>query len=184
LLFGGLAYCGTTVSFYTHGWGLGPGGMMYFPHAFVVIERSTSADAPPTEESYGFTAASTTDPSVLMRPSQGTVERPNPVYRKAAVLHFTVEISDAQYDALKQTLTAWGGPGAPLYDLGSHNCVGFVGAIAEAVGLKTPAGNPGEDPVKFVEGVRKLNPDRLVALTTAEAAAQNAPDGVATPAPR
>jgi hypothetical protein len=158
--------------------------MMYFPHAFVVIDRTTGADAPPTEESYGFTAASTTDITVLMRPSRGTVEQPNPIYRKAAVLHFTVEITDAQYAALKQTLTAWGGPGAPLYDLGSHNCVGFVGAVAEAVGLKTPPGNPGEDPVKFIESMRRLNPDRLVTLTTAEAAAPNAPGGAATPAPR
>jgi hypothetical protein len=161
------------VSFYSHGWGLGPGGFMYFPHAFVVIEHSTSADAAPTEEAYGFTAASTTDPTVLMRPSQGTVERPDPVYRQKAVLHFTVAASDDQYAALKQTIAAWGGPGAPLYDLSSHNCVGFVGAIAQSVGLKTPA-TVGEDPVKFIEAMRKLNPDRLVDLAPPAAASQAA----------
>ena len=170
LLTAGAARCETTVAFYSHGWGAGPNGMVYFPHSFVVIRHSAKPDEPPQEEAYGYTAADPNDPGVFMRPSKGMVDQPNPTYRGKAVLHFAVAISDDQYAALHKVIDAWGGPGAPLYDLRRHNCVGFVAELATTLGLTIPT-TIGEDPTKFLEGVRRLNPGRLVEASAGSPAA-------------
>jgi hypothetical protein len=170
LLSAGAGRCETTVGFYSHGWGVGPNGMVYFPHAFVVIRRDGKPGDPPLEEAYGYTAADPNDIGVFTRSSKGMVDQPNPTYRGKAVLHFTVAVSDDQYAALHRVIDAWGGPGAPLYNLRSHNCVGFVADLATTLGLTIPV--VGEDPTKFLEGVRRLNPGRLV---EASAAASQAP---------
>jgi len=170
LITAGAARCETTVAFYSHGWGVGPHGMMYFPHAFVVIHRSAASGAPMQEEAWGYTAASTTDFSVFTHPAPGKVNQPDPTYRQKAVLHFTIEASDAQYAALRQVIDGWGAPDGPLYDLNSHNCVGFVAAMASALGLRIPT-TIGRDPSKFLEGVRRLNPGRFVEATADKAPA-------------
>ena len=157
----GAARCETTVAFYSHGWGVAGSGMLYFPHAFVVIRHSAAPGDPPQEEAYGFTAADPNDITVFARSARGLVNQPDPTYRKKATLHFTVTASDDQYAAMKRVVDAWGGPGAPLYDLKNHNCVGFVAELANAVGLAIPA-TIGEDPAKFLEGVRRLNGGRLI----------------------
>jgi hypothetical protein len=164
LMIGCVAQAATTVAFYSHGWGVGPHGFIYFPHAFVLIQRSGEAGAAPTEETYGFTAAGQ-DPSVLMHPTPGEVIPEQPVYRDKSTLHFTVEATEAQYLALKVRVAAWAAPGAPLYDLNGHNCITFVAELATILGLATPPPT-GRDPGKFLEGVRQLNPGRVTAAPT------------------
>jgi len=157
----GAARCETTVAFYSHGWGVAGSGMLYFPHAFVVIRRSSATADPPQEEAFGYTAADPNDITVFAHSARGMVNQPDPTYRKRATLHFTVTASEDQYAALKKVVDAWGGQGAPLYDLKTHNCVGFVAELANALGLQIPA-TIGEDPAKFLEGVRRLNAGRLI----------------------
>jgi hypothetical protein len=168
LLSAGAARCDTVVAFYSHGWGVGPNGMMYFPHAFVVITHSARPGDAPQEEAWGYTAADPNDITVFARSAKGMVDQPNPDYRKKAVMHFEVTVSDDQYAALHKVIDAWGGPGAPLYNLKTHNCVGFVAELASAVGLTIPA-TIGEDPSKFLDGVRRLNASRLVQASAAVA---------------
>lgn len=166
----GAGRCDTTVAFYSHGWGVGPNGMMYFPHAFVVIRHAAKPGDPPTQEAWGYTAADPNDITVFARSAKGMVDQPNPDYRKKAMLHFEVAASDDQYAALRRVIDGWGGPDAPLYNLKTHNCVGFVAELASALGLQIPA-TIGEDPSKFLEGVRRLNPARLVEASAAPASA-------------
>jgi hypothetical protein len=168
LLSAGAGRCDTTVGFYSHGWGVGPNGMMYFPHAFVVIRHADKPGDPPQEEAWGYTAADPNDITVFARSSKGMVDQPNPDYRKKAVLHFEVAVSDDQDAALHRVIDGWGGPAAPLYNLKSHNCVGFVAELATAAGLQIPT-TIGEDPAKFLEGVRRLNPGRLLEASAASA---------------
>lgn len=167
LVSAGAVRCDTTVAFYSHGWGVAESGMLYFPHAFVVIRRTTSPADAPQEEAFGYTAADPNDIGVFARSAKGMVNQPDPTYRKKATLHFIVTASDDQYAALRKVVDAWGGVGAPLYNLKTHNCVGFVAELAGALGLAIPE-TIGEDPAKFLEGVRRLNPGRLA---EAEAAA-------------
>jgi hypothetical protein len=162
LALAGAAQAGITVAFYSHGWGVGPHGFVYFPHAFVVIERTGADGAAPTDESYGYTAVGQ-DPSVLMHPTPGEVIPEDPAYLKKSTLHFTLQISEAQYQALKAKVAAWAGPSSPLYDLNGHNCITFVAELADALGLKTPPPT-GRDPGKFLDAVRSLNADRLTTV--------------------
>jgi hypothetical protein len=168
LLAAGAAQAGTTVSFYSHGWGVGVNGFLYFPHAFVVIRRATTPDAAPQVESYGYTAASVYDPTVIMRPSRGVVEQPNETYRKHATLHFTVEISDDQYRALRERVSFWGASTSPLYNLNGHNCISFVADLATTIGLQIPDAG-GRDPDRFLEGVKRLNAGRLTEAAAGQA---------------
>jgi hypothetical protein len=94
---------------------VGPDTYIYFPHAFVV-----SHGAPPQapDEGYGFTAVSQ-GLVALVRPTKGMVERPGPAHRREATLHFTVALTDDDYAAMRKVIDAWGGKGAPLYDLDS-----------------------------------------------------------------
>jgi hypothetical protein len=170
LLSAGAARCDTTVAFYSHGWGVAPNGMMYFPHAFVVITHTAKPGDPPTKEAWGYTAADPNDIGAFVHSAKGLVDQPNPAYRTKAVMHFAVTASDEQYAALHKVIDGWGGPGAPLYNLKSHNCVGFVADLASAVGLQIPA-SIGEDPTKFLEAVRRLNPGRLIEASAAPAGA-------------
>jgi hypothetical protein len=160
LLAADAAFGDAAVSFYSHGWGVRIDGYMYFPHAFVVIRRETAPDDARTLESYGFTAVSQ-GPDALTGPTRGIVKPAADAYRREAALHFTVEATDAQYQALLAEVAAWGGPGAAPYDLRRHNCLGFVAALAKALDLKLPP-TTGMDPAKFLEEVRRLNPGRLV----------------------
>ncbi|HEY1750786.1 MAG TPA: hypothetical protein VGG29_05960 [Caulobacteraceae bacterium] len=161
----GAALADTTVSFYSHGWGVGTNGFLYFPHAFVVIRR-TSPDGAAKQEAYGYTAASTTDITVLMHPSRGVVEEPNGTYRKHATLHFTVTLTDAQYQALEARVAWWGAATSPLYNLDGHNCISFVADLASSIGLQVPDAG-GRDPARFLEGVKRLNGERLMAAAGA-----------------
>jgi hypothetical protein len=170
LVSAGAARCETTVAFYSHGWGVAGSGMLYFPHAFVVIRRSATPGDAPQEEAFGFTAADPNDITVFAGSARGMVNQPDPTYRKKATLHFTVTASDDQYAALKKVVDAWGGTGAPLYDLKTHNCVGFVAELASALGLQIPDAI-GEDPAKFLEGVRRLNAGRLIEVSAGAPAA-------------
>jgi hypothetical protein len=159
LALAGAAHAAITVSFYSHGWGVGAHGFVYFPHAFILIERRGPDGAPAPPESYGYTAAGQ-DISVLMHPTPGEVIPEDPVYLKKSTLHFTLEITEAEYQALKATAAKWAAPGAPLYNLDGHNCITFVAELAANLGLKIPPPT-GRDPGKFLDGVRQLNLDRL-----------------------
>jgi hypothetical protein len=162
------AHAAITVAFYSHGWGMGPHGFIYFPHAFVVIERPGAAGAAASEETYGYTAVGQ-DPSVLMHPTPGQVIPEDPVYLKKSTLHFTVEASEAQYQALRAVVAAWAAAGSPLYDLNGHNCITFVAVLAQALGLTTPPPT-GRDPGRFLEAVRQLNGGRLTRVADSPAA--------------
>jgi hypothetical protein len=162
LALAGAAQAATTVSFYSHGWGVGLNGFTYFPHAFVVIERDgAAAGDPPRTEAWGYTAASTTDLTVLMHPSRGLVEAPNETYRKHARLHFSLQIGDAQYQALEARIAWWGAATSPPYSLDHHDCMTFVGDLAQTLGLKTGE-RTGRDPGRYLEQIKRLNPERLL----------------------
>lgn len=184
LALAGAAQAKTTISFYSHGWGVAS-LFVYFPHAFVVIRRDQpdpAGSAPPpaprdpaagpgaVPASYGFTAVSQ-GPEALTGPTPGVVESADPDYMKRSTLHLTVEITDQEYEALLKRIAAWSGPGAPPYDLNRHNCVGFVADLASAIDLKTPT-TIGRDPTRYLDQLARLNPDRnLDAAPAPEAAA-------------
>jgi hypothetical protein len=156
---------------------MGRGGFIYFPHAFVVIERTSDDGAPPTREAYGFTAVSP-NAVLLAKKGRGKISEPDPRYTGVSRLHFQMTLTDEQYAAVKQSIADWG----DAYDLDNRNCIAFVAALARAVGLEVGDAT-GRDPVKFLEAVRRANAARLEAPPTVIAAPPPASSPPVTPPP-
>jgi hypothetical protein len=153
-----------TISFFTHGWGMRGVGFIYFPHAFVVIERAADDPGGPGRESYGFTAA---NPNAVMLTgrSAGEIISQDEQYASLAQLHFSLHITHAQYLAVEAAIETWRNADGDRYDLDRRNCISFVAAIARSLGLTTPD-RVGRNPSAFMEAVRRANSDRLAEATT------------------
>lgn len=148
-----------TIAFYTHGWGLSGTGFVYFPHAFVVIERGAGEPGGPSRESYGFTSASPNTVMLTGR-SGGVIIPQDERYAGVSRLHFRLQLTAQQYEAAEAAIAAWRGTDGNRYDLRRRNCISFVAAVARAIGLSTPD-RDGVDPDAFMEAVRLANRDRV-----------------------
>ena len=50
--------------------------------------------------------------------------------------HFTITLSDAEYDRVMATVESWRALEQPSYNLNRQNCVHFVAQVAAALGMK------------------------------------------------
>jgi len=106
-----------------------------YPHAFIVLEGTLDKDGRPVKENFGFTAKSI-GPNVLLGPAEHMIYVEKEKTIADTNRHFTVPISDAQYAEIKAEMVRWRDAPGKYYELDSRNCIHFVGAIAEIVGLK------------------------------------------------
>lgn len=105
-----------------------------FPHTFVVLQGTLDATGAKVEENYGYSAKSAT-PAVLAGPVAGIVMIEKPKYVTTTNRHFTVPISDATYWRIREEVARWRDAPGKQYRLDEHNCVSFVGKIAELAGI-------------------------------------------------
>ena len=146
-----LAMAEITVSFYSHDFGSS------FPHTFIVakgtLDRGGAVDA-----NYGFTAKSVT-PAILMGSVIGVVEAAKPNYIASSDRQFAVTVNDSQYDAMMVLIEEWRTLPGKSYNLNKRNCIHFIGAIAERLGLKVVY-DPKlmKKPKSFLVSVMALNP--------------------------
>jgi len=106
-----------------------------FPHTFVVLQGTLDATGARIDENYGYSARSAT-PAVLSGPVEAIVMVEKPRYLTTTNRHFTLAISDATYWRIREEVARWrDAPGKP-YRLDEHNCIHFVGAIAELAGVR------------------------------------------------
>jgi hypothetical protein len=118
------------ITFYSHELGSS------FPHAFVVVQGNLDRGGERIDEDYGFTAKSIS-PAILMGAVKGEVVTDNSAsYTAHSDKHFTLTISDAEYDRAMATVERWRTMAQPSYDLGSRNCIHFVAQIAASIGMK------------------------------------------------
>jgi hypothetical protein len=107
-----------------------------FPHAFVIMRGTLDRNGARIEEDYGFTAKSVS-PAILMGAVKGeVVSDHNAGYVRQSDSHFTLTISDAEYDRVMATVQRWRTRAQPSYDLGSRNCIHFVAEIAASIGMR------------------------------------------------
>ena len=106
-----------------------------FPHAFVVLQGTLDATGEAVDANYGFTPRLLT-PLVLLGPIDGQVVSVGPEYWAQAHRHFSLELSDAEYARVMAVVEDWSSRPQPSYRLDEANCVGFVAAIAAALGLQ------------------------------------------------
>jgi hypothetical protein len=133
-----------------------------FPHAFIVLSGTLDATGEPVNESYGFTAKSVT-PAILWGSVAGEVitEGENEIGHSNR--QFSLQITDQQYAAVLATVETWRNWPQPSYNLNRRNCVHFVGALAEAVGLRVEyVRRLITRPRSFLQHVRDLNPNVTV----------------------
>ena len=106
-----------------------------FPHTFVVLQGTLDATGAKVEENYGYSAKSLS-PAILTGAVQAIVMTEPPKYVTTTNRHFTVPISDATYWRIREEVAAWRDAPGKQYRLDEHNCVSFVGRIAELAGIR------------------------------------------------
>ena len=107
-----------------------------FPHTFVVFEGTLDASGAKVEENYGYSAKSVS-PAILAGPVAHIVmtEKPKYVTTTTTNRHFTVPVSDATYWRIREEVAQWRDAPGKQYRLDEHNCIHFVGRIAELAGI-------------------------------------------------
>jgi hypothetical protein len=129
-----------------------------FPHTFVVLRGTLDATGEKVEENYGYSAKSAS-PAVLAGPVEAIVMVEKAKYVTTTNRHFTVPISDATYWRIKEEVAAWRVAPGKTYRLDTHNCIHFVGRMAELAGLKVDyPKNLMRKPKAWLNHVTGLNP--------------------------
>ena len=107
-----------------------------FPHTFVVLHGTLEATGARVEENYGYSAKSVS-PAILAGPVEHIVMTEKPKYVTTITnRHFTVPVSDATYWRIREEVAQWRDAPGKQYRLDEHNCIHFVGKIAELAGIR------------------------------------------------
>jgi hypothetical protein len=150
------AQAAVTIAFYSSDMHVGLFNIQ-FPHGFVVLNGMTDAGVP-VDANYGFTATIVT-PAIMFGPVDGEIIGAKPSYIADARSHFSLTLSDDQYQAVTALMAAWRDTPQPSYNLNGHNCMTFVKAMAVAVGLEVSAAPRFmREPSDFLDDVAARNP--------------------------
>jgi hypothetical protein len=135
-----------------------------FPHAFVIMKGQLDRDGSRIEEDYGFTAKAVS-PAILFGPVKGEVISDHTdSYVRGSDRHFTVTLSDEEYDRVMAVVERWRSAKQPSYKLDRANCIHFVGEIATAIGIDgAPRKGLMKKPRSFLEAITDANRSSLAA---------------------
>jgi hypothetical protein len=117
------------VSFYSKEFGSS------YPHAFITVRGTVDRSGEQVDTSYGFTAKNVT-PAILMGAVPGEIVQSSAGYIAKSDRHFSLTLSDEEYDRLLAVVDAWRTAPQPSYHLNRRNCVYFVGELAAALGMR------------------------------------------------
>ncbi|MCL4673804.1 MAG: hypothetical protein KJZ64_12950 [Sphingomonadaceae bacterium] len=129
-----------------------------YPHTFIVLEGTLDSTGERINENYGFTAREVSR-EVLQGPVEHMIQVEPPKYIAETKRHFTVKLSDAQYRQIKAEVERWRTAPGKYYDLDRRNCIHFVGAMADIVGIKVNYPQSMlRKPRQWLDHLSKLNP--------------------------
>jgi hypothetical protein len=129
----------------------------YFPHAFVRLKGSLDATGEAIDTNYGFTAQKVS-PALLLGSVLGMIETKDAKYVDRSDAHFTLKLSDADYQKLMGHVEKWRTMPGKSYNLGKQNCVHFVMEAASMFGLSVNRRSKYfKKPKTFLMEVLKLN---------------------------
>ncbi|MDP8914413.1 MAG: hypothetical protein M3N39_12675 [Pseudomonadota bacterium] len=106
-----------------------------FPHAFVELEGQDDRTGEKVHANYGFTAKAIS-PAILLGSVTGEVMSVDAGYVRSSDRHFSIVLTDAEYDKVKATIEKWRQLKQPSYNLNRQNCVFFVGDVAASLGMR------------------------------------------------
>jgi hypothetical protein len=151
------AWAAVSITFYSKELGAS------FPHAFVIFEGTPDRGGRRIDEDYGFTAKAIS-PAILWGKVAGEVITDHSTgYVRGSDRHFTLTLTDSEYDRAMATVARWRAAKQPSYDLDRHNCVHFVAEIAASVGLAADTKRFMKKPRSFLEALTATNRARLEA---------------------
>ena len=129
-----------------------------YPHTFVVLEGTLEETGQVVNENFGFTAKKVST-AILRGPVEHDILIEEPKYIAKTNRHFTITISDAQYQQVMAEMRAWRDAPGKYYDLDTRNCIHFVGEIARKMGLKVEYPKKMlRRPKKWLNHITELNP--------------------------
>lgn len=106
-----------------------------YPHTFVMFEGVLDDTGQTVSENFGFSAkytsqAITNNPAEheIIIEEEDTIEDTNH--------HFSVIVSDAKYREMRAEVERWRNYPGRYYDLDERNCIHFVAALVEMVGVR------------------------------------------------
>ena len=106
-----------------------------YPHTFVVLQGTLESTGEAVDENFGFTAKSVST-RILSGPVEHEISVEPPKYITSTNRHFSVKLTDTQYDLVVAEMKAWRDAPGKYYSLDSRNCIHFVGKMAQIAGLK------------------------------------------------
>jgi len=153
------AQAAVTITFYSHDFGSS------FPHAFIVLKGKVDRTGEIVDTNYGFTAVNVS-PGILFGSVKGKIETSKAKYVSGSDPHFSMKLTDEQYDKVLAKMQEWRDKPQKSYNLGKRNCVHFVAEVAQLLGLKTNAKSKFfKKPKSFLREVKELNPGLTLANT-------------------
>lgn len=128
----GQAFAAVEITFYSHDFGSS------FPHAFIALSGTDDRTGEKISANYGFTATHIS-PAILIGSVTGEVMskdvQADREYIAGSNRHFTFTLTDAEHQAVKQTIASWQALKQPSYNLNRQNCVHFVADVAASLGM-------------------------------------------------
>jgi len=128
-----------------------------FPHGFVTLVGTPDRGGDRIDTSYGFTATHVT-PAILFGSVRGEVEAVGESYVRDSEPHFSLILSDDEFDRVMATVARYRSLPQPSYSLNRRNCVHFIAEVAAAVGMAaTVPRNLSRRPRSFIESLINAN---------------------------
>ena len=129
-----------------------------YPHTFIAMDGELESTGQAINENYGFTAKSVST-RILSGPVEHDIMIEDAKYLRKTNRHFTMTITDAQYHRIVAEMRKWRDAPGKYYSLDDRNCIHFVGAIAQIVGLKVDyPENMLRRPKKWLNHITAINP--------------------------
>ena len=154
LMWSGAAFAAVQIHFHSFNGSVFVGR---YPHTFIVLD-GTLANGTRVNENYGFSAR-VAGPAVLSGPVEHMVLAESERNVQRTNRHFSVTITDAQYQRIVTEVRAWQNAPGKYYDLETRNCIHFVGRMAELVGLRVEYPQDMlRRPKKWLNHITELNP--------------------------
>lgn len=136
-----------------------------FPHAFFQVRGVPEAGGEPVDAYFGFTAKAIT-PAILWGTVAGRIDRPTPGYVQKSNAHFSLTVSDAQYNALLALVREWDDKlGDGDYNLNRRNCVHFIAEAMRRAGLEVVEEKKlMKKPRSFTQSIAAMNVGRVAVI--------------------
>lgn len=135
-----------------------------FPHAFFTVHGVPDRGGKPVQGAWGFTPKAVT-PAMLLGTVAGKIDYTTKKYVSRSIAHFSVPISDVQYDSVIRLVGEWGAKGNNSYNLNRRNCVHFVAEAMRRSGLRVMEDKKlMKKPRSFTRSIAALNPGRVAVI--------------------